>query len=59
MHRLAIIGSLEKLAVSVLQQLVEALVPCSPPQQGEGSKKKPATKPKLQPIVIVLAKRGG
>lgn len=55
--RLAIIDSLERIAVSILSQLVDGVVP--PPSSTTDGKpvKQPQWTPK--PIVVKLAKRGG
>ena len=58
--RLAIIDSLQRLTVSVLEQLVESVVDSSAVQpQQVGATRKQKKEKRFDPIVIVLAKRGG
>lgn len=54
---LAIIDTLERLALSILSQLVDAVVPPSLAVAPGAQPKQSLWKPK--PVVVVLAKRGG
>ncbi|GAA5895322.1 hypothetical protein JCM8208_005977 [Rhodotorula glutinis] len=58
-RRLAIADSLERLAVSVLEQLVDAVAPEPTEQQEGGSQQLSTTLKTMQKIEIVLAKRDG